>query len=205
MNITILIGSPRKNGNTAALLRPFSRELKAAGCEVRSFHLYDLELRGCTACRHCQEAWDGFHCAIPDDCQMIFDAVMWSDLLILATPIYSWSCPAPMKAVLDRLVYGLNKFYGEKKGPALGTGKQAAILATCGYPPERGADLFEESIRRYCKHSSMIYRGMLAERHLGYHTVFFDGEKERRAREFARFLLSGQSAEGREMERVSTP
>lgn len=189
MNVTILMGSPRKNGNTAALLRPFTEELKAAGCETESFQLYDLELRGCTACRHCQEVWDGFHCAVQDDCQMIFDAVMWSKLVVLATPIYSWTCPAPMKAVLDRLVYGLNKFYGGKKGPALGAGKEAAILATCGYPPERGADLFEESIRRYCKHSAMIYRGMLAERHLGYHTAFFDGEKERHAREFARSLL----------------
>lgn len=189
MNVTILMGSPRKNGNTAALLRPFQEELEAAGCEVRSFQLYDMDLRGCTACRRCQAAWDEFHCAIQDDCQTIFDAVRWCNLLVLATPIYSWSCPAPMKAVLDRLVYGLNKFYGEKKGPALGAGKQAAMLITCGYPPEKGADLFEESVRRYCKHSSMVYRGMLAERHLGYHTVFFDGEKERHAREFARSLL----------------
>lgn len=195
MNVTILMGSPRKNGNTAALLRPFVEELEAADCEVRSFRLYDLDLHGCTACRHCQEKWDDFHCAIRDDCQGIFDAVMRSELLVLATPIYSWSCPAPMKAVLDRLVYGLNKFYGETKGPALGAGKQVAILATCGYPPERGADLFEESIRRYCKHSAMIYRGMLAERHLGYHTVFFDREKERRAREFARSLLKPQNME----------
>lgn len=197
MNVIILMGSPRKNGNTAALLRPFSEELKAAGCAVRPFQLYGLDLHGCTACRHCQEEWGGFHCAIQDDCQEIFDAVLWCGLLVLATPVYSWSCPAPMKAVLDRLVYGLNKFYGEKKGPALGAGKQVAILATCGYPPERGADLFEESIRRYCKHSSMVYRGMLAERHLGYHTSFFDMDKERHAREFARSLLKHQGAEGR--------
>ena len=43
-------------------------------------------------------------------------------------------------------------------------------------------------MRRYCKHSGLRYQGMLAERHLGYNTVFFDGEKERRAREFARKL-----------------
>jgi len=34
------------------------------------------------------------------------------DLLVLASPIYSWYCSPPMKAVLDRLVYGMNKYYG---------------------------------------------------------------------------------------------
>lgn len=189
MKFAVWMGSPRKDGNTAALLGPFLDELKKAGHEVEVSWLYDLQIRGCIACRRCQKEWDGFHCGIQDDMQTLFEMVIRADFLILATPIYSWSCTAPMKAALDRLVYGLNKFYGEKKGPALGRGKQAAILATCGYPPEKGADLFEEAIRRYCKHSSMAYRGMLAERHLGYDTVFFDEEKERRAREFARQLI----------------
>ena len=188
MTFTILMGSPRKNGNTAVLLSPFQKELETAGHSIRLFWLYDLQIHGCTACRSCQQEWDGFHCAIQDDCQAIFEAVCQADVLILATPIYSWFCTAPMKAALDRLVYGLNKFYGKVKGPALGEGKRVAILTTCGYRPERGADLFEEAIQRWCKHSSMVYLGMLAERHLGYDTIFFDDEKERRAREFARSL-----------------
>lgn len=189
MTFTILMGSPRKNGNTASLLRPFKDELKTAGHEVHLFWLYDMQIHGCIACRHCQETWEDFHCAIQDDCQAIFEEVYQADFLILATPIYSWFCTAPMKAVLDRLVYGLNKYYGKEKGPALGKGKQAAIITTCGYRPERGTDLFEEAVRRWCKHSSMVYRGMLAERHMGYDTIFFDDEKERHAREFARKLI----------------
>lgn len=41
-------------------------------------------------------------------------------------------------------------------------------------------------MRRYCKHSQLTYVGMLAERHLGYASVFMDPEKEARARAFAR-------------------
>ena len=33
-------------------------------------------------------------------------------------------------------------------------------------------------MRRYCKHSQLTYVGMLAERHLGYASVFMDPEKE---------------------------
>ena len=37
----------------------------------------------------------------------------------------------------------------------------------------------------------MTYTGMLAERHLGYNVSFMDGEKEQRARAFARTLCAG--------------
>ena len=119
----------------------------------------------------------------------IAERILACDLLVLATPIYSWYCTAPLKALLDRLVYGLNKYYGESKGPSLWTGKALALLETCGYRPEKGADLFEEGIHRYCKHSGLRYLGSHAERHLGYDVPFMDEEKEQRTRNFARMLL----------------
>ena len=98
-------------------------------------------------------------------------------------------CTPPMKALLDRMVYGMNKYYGEKKGPSLWAGKAVALLESCGYRPEKGADLFEEGMRRYCKHSGLRYLGSHAERHLGYGTEFMDGEKAERVRIFARKVL----------------
>lgn len=93
---------------------------------------------------------------------------------MLAIPIYSWYCTPPMKVVLDRLVYGMNKYYGEEKGPSLWEGKQVALITTCGYRPENGADLWESGVRRYCKHSRLNYLGMLTERDLGYSSIFMD-------------------------------
>ena len=70
-----------------------------------------------------------------------------------------------------------------------GAGKTTLFNLLMGfYRPEKGADLLEEGIRRYCKHSQLAYAGMLAERHLGYDTVFLDAEKEAHARAFARKL-----------------
>ena len=94
---------------------------------------------------------------------------------------------------MDRLVYGMNKYYGDEKGPALWAGKTVASITTCGSRPERGADLWEEGLKRYCKHSGLTYLGQLAERHLGYDTEFMDAEKEVRAREFARKIMAGIS------------
>lgn len=185
----ILMGSPRKNGNTAALLVPFCEELERGGAETETVWLYDREISPCRACRVCQRDWAVFGCPQKDDVPAIFDQVLAADLLVLATPIYSWYCTAPMKALLDRLVYGMNKFYGGEKGPSLWEGKAMALLLTCGYRPERGCDLFEEGVRRYCKHSRLRYLGSHAERHLGYDTVFMDDGKAARTRDFARSLL----------------
>jgi hypothetical protein len=64
-----------------------------------------------------------------------------------------------------------------------------ALLLSCGYPPEKGADLFIQGMRRYCRHSGLVFAGSHTERHLGYGTVFMDAEKEARTRAFARELL----------------
>ena len=187
--VLILMGSPRQQGNTAALLEPFCQELKHSGAETEVVRLYDRDIRPCRACRACQKDWTVFGCPQQDDVHSIFDRALAADLMVLATPIYAWYCTAPMKALLDRLVYGMNKFYGETRGPSLWEGKAMALLLTCGYRPEKGCDLFETGMKRYCAHSRLRYLGSHAERHLGYDVSFMDEEKAERTRAFARLLL----------------
>ena len=118
-----------------------------------------------------------------------------ADLLLLASPIYSWYCTAPLKAALDRMVYAMNKYYGDQgRGPSLWRGRAVAAVTTCGYRPERGADLWEEGLQRYCKHSQLRWLGMLSARHLGYSAPFMDGEKAAQARAFAAELLAAMEA-----------
>ncbi|MCD8355566.1 MAG: flavodoxin family protein [Clostridia bacterium] len=189
MNVCILFGSPRKNGNTAQLLQPFIRQLTACSCQLQQFDLYDMQIFPCTACRSCQEDWSAANCCQQDDMQNIFKAVMQCDLLVLASPIYSWYCTPPMKCALDRLVYGMNKYYGDKIGPSIWAGKHIALLTTCGYHPDKGADLWEEGMKRYCKHSKLRYIGMLAERNRSYQEAFMDDNKAAHAHQFANFCI----------------
>jgi len=188
MKYCILMGSPRKNGNTSKLLKPFIEELEHKQDRVDLFWLYDKHIEPCIACPNCQKDWTIFGCCYQDDAQEIFDKIMACDIIIIATPIYSWYCTPPMKAILDRLVYGMNKYYGEEKGPSLWAGKKLAIISTCGYKPEKGSDLFEEGIKRYCKHSELKYAGMLVERDLGYKADFETDDKIKNARLFAQSL-----------------
>ncbi|TWH51927.1 flavodoxin family protein [Sporomusa sp. KB1] len=189
MKACILMGSPRKKGNTNALLEPFIEELAQHQVEHDLIWLYDKRIEPCIACRVCQKDWKIFGCRYNDDVQEIFDTIIACDVIVLATPIYSWYCTPPMKALLDRLVYGMNKYYGDNQGPALWAGKQLAIITTCGYRPEKGADLFAEGVKRYCKHSQLQYLGMLAERDLGYQSIFMDAEKAQHSCFFAQELF----------------
>lgn len=189
MKVCILMGSPRKEGNTAALAAPFVETLKSKGAEVTTFDVYDMDLRPCVACRTCQKDWTIFGCPQQDDMQQIFDAILEADLLVLVSPIYSWYCTPPIKNAIDRLVYGMNKYYGEELGPSIWAGKKMALISTCGYPPGKGADLWEEGMRRYCKHSKLVFLGIAVERQRNYGEQFMDEEKEAKMVEFANHCL----------------
>ena len=98
MNYCILMGSPRKTGNTASLTEHFLKKLEETNAKVERVNLYEKEIKPCIACRKCQETFVSFGCPIRDDMQEIYDKILRCDCLILATPIYSWYCTAPMKA-----------------------------------------------------------------------------------------------------------
>ena len=141
--ITVFRGSPRKNGNTNALCDVVVGDFVKKGIQVTEFDLYRMNIRPCIACRECQKDWSRVTCAQQDDFQLLSDAIMASDVIVLATPIYSWYCTPPVKALLDRMVYAHNMYYGEERGPSLWEGRSLALITTCGYPPEKGADLLE--------------------------------------------------------------
>ncbi len=190
MKATIIYGSPRKKGNTAALLAPFMDELRKNDVILNYFDVYEKKIAGCKACLGCQKDIANVCCVIQDDMQEVLKGMAAADLIVIAAPVYAWSAPAPVKAVIDRAIYASCKYYGDNPhGPALFKGKHLALLTTCGYPVEKGADLYEEMMKRYCKHCGFIYDGMLAERQRNLKEPFMNEAKENHARQFAKSLL----------------
>jgi len=189
MKFCILAGSPRPDGNTAELLKPFMSQLKISGCEVEYITLHDKDVKPCLGCLACQDVEGSFGCVQTDDADKIMDAIIKSDFIVLTTPIYTWYCTAQMKALLDRH-FGLNKFYGTAKG-SLWKGKKVAIIATHGYKAEYATEPFETGIRRLCKHSGLEYTGMYSARDRGDPAAFKTEEAANRAKEFALLLLEG--------------
>ena len=190
MKVCVIYGSPRKNGNTATLLKPFLEELTKAGAWVAFHDVYESDIAGCRVCLECQKDKSRPYCAIEDDMQTILTSAAKADLIVLAAPVYCFGLPGPVKTVLDRLVYPFCKYYGDDPhGPALLRGKRLVFVTTCGYPVDKGADLCDESLRRLAKHMQIDYAGMLAERHRNLKEPFMDEAKEAHARAFAKSLL----------------
>lgn len=190
MRICVLMGSPRERGNTAALTKAFLDQWGQLGQESQVIRLYSRQIHPCVGCMACQDCLDGLGCVQKDDFKDIFLKMSQADGILFATPVYAWYCTAPMKALLDRAVYAGNKNYGRKKGPALLAGKCVASIVTCGYPVEKGADLWEAGLKRVCRHSKMEYMGMFCGQDQGRNVPFMDEEKAVGVREFARALHS---------------
>lgn len=100
--IVILNGSPRKNGNTAALAAEFTRGAKEAGNTVMEFFLDGMDIHGCKGCfgghssRECP-------CVQKDDMDKIYPAVRDCDVIVLATPLYYWNMSGQIRTAIDRL------------------------------------------------------------------------------------------------------
>ena len=188
MKICIVLGSPRLDGNTAELLKPFMEELNRNRAEFSYITLSDKLIYPCKGCYACQHVEGKYGCVQQDDVEDIMNEIIESDCIIYATPIYSWYCTAPMKALLDRH-YGLNKFYGSASG-SLWKGKNCAIIATHGYDVEYGTSPFETGIKRLCEHSHLNYLGMYSVRDEDDLASFQTPEAIEGAKKFARHLLN---------------
>lgn len=55
MNVLMINGSPRKDGNTSIALEEMRKTFEAEGIEVEIVHVGNRDVRGCVACGRCSE------------------------------------------------------------------------------------------------------------------------------------------------------
>jgi multimeric flavodoxin WrbA len=130
--VTILIGSPRKNGSTSILAAEAVRGLEKQGIVTETVFLNDLKLRGCQACYWCKKN-DVAECAVKDDMQKIHSLIQESDGFIVATPIYFSGVTAQTKAWLDRMF----PYVSMNLVPKLPKSKKVSFIFTQNQPDER--------------------------------------------------------------------
>jgi len=82
MKTVIFNGSPRKNGDTVAMINEAKKYLKG---EVKIVDTYYTEISPCIDCRHCLSHEN---CAIDDDMQEIYRLMDEVDNVIIASPLY---------------------------------------------------------------------------------------------------------------------
>ncbi len=107
MKVYAINGSPRKNRNTATLLKKALEGAASQGAETELIHLYDLNFKGCTSCFACKEK-DGKRfgkCAMNDDLTPVLEKLEEADAIVLGSPIYYATVTGEMKSFLERLCF----------------------------------------------------------------------------------------------------
>lgn len=101
MKITVITGSPRKEGNTFAMVDSFIKAAEAKGHEVVRFDAAMMNIGGCHACMTCFKT--GKACSFDDDFNVIAPHILDADAIVYAMPVYWYSIPAQIKGVIDRV------------------------------------------------------------------------------------------------------
>lgn len=159
MNVLALLGSPRRQGNTATVLEQVCDVLSGEGARVEVLPLGGLNLMGCQECFACQKRRDRVNCPVKDDIKWIYPKILRADVLISATPIFCWGASAQLKAVWDRF-YGLTKF-GETSYESMLEGKACALVTTGAGNTADGTDITSRAYRKLSDYMRMRRCGEL--------------------------------------------
>ena len=139
MNILILQGSPRANGNTAWMAEAYKKAAEAAGHEVTLVNVSKKKIAGCLACEYCRTKGNGI-CIQKDDMQELYPLLAEAEVLVLAAPIYYFTLCAQIQAPIQR-IYCVNAPAKVKKmallmssySPGVYEGAKAEYRDICNY------------------------------------------------------------------------
>ena len=145
MQIVYLCGSPRRNGNSDTLAQAFLQRCSEHNAVIKSFHLNDLNYRGCQACDGCKTT--AAQCVITDDLSNVLAAVEQADMLVLASPVYYGDVSAQLKGFIDRTYSYLKPGYIAEKHPnRFKNRKQLVFILAQGHRDDK---MFADILPRY--------------------------------------------------------
>jgi len=132
--MVILLGSPRREGNSAALAERIAAGAAEAGAKVQTFYLHGMKIAPCSACEACHKP-GAKGCVIRDGMQRVYGELSAADAIVYASPIYWFTVSAQLKAAMDRCyALGGSEGYamaGKKIGLAFAFGGEDAFDSGC--------------------------------------------------------------------------
>ncbi|MCX6348834.1 MAG: flavodoxin family protein [Candidatus Aureabacteria bacterium] len=162
MNILAVMASPRRRGNSEALLDEFLIGVAKAGGSSEKVVLVDLRISPCREDHHCLKTGE---CSLTDDAGDLFRKMLAAEKIVLASPVFFYALPAQLKALVDRAELYWNRKYVLKQsipGPA----RQAFVIMVGA---TEGGKTFEGSLltlRHFFLslngsiHGSLLYPGI---------------------------------------------
>ena len=137
--IIAIYGSPRRKGNTAALMKKAVEGARDSGADVEEIVLRDLKISPCLEIYGCLKAGE---CAIKDDFQMVRDKMLNAQGLILASPVFFYTVSSHTKMLMDRFQsLWVKKYWVDKIAKDQRTIKRKGLFISVG--ATKGKKLFD--------------------------------------------------------------
>jgi multimeric flavodoxin WrbA len=121
-------GSPRRNGNTAALIDAILAPMRAAGVRTETVSLAGTVRSGCVACGACQSSGEARCAIVDDDVNGIIEKMIAADAIVIGSPVYTGGITSGTKALLERVGY-VSRWNGDFLRRKVGIGVVAAARA----------------------------------------------------------------------------
>jgi len=139
--IVAIYGSPRRDGNTATLLKRAVEGARDGGADVEEIVLRDYKISPCLEIYNCIKNGE---CAIRDDFPQVLAKLEECSAIMLASPIFFYSVSAHTKIFMDRCQsLWVRKYWIEKqdfgKTPLTRKGLFVSVGATGGVKLFAGA------------------------------------------------------------------
>ena len=99
MDVLVFLGSPRKKGNSEILTEAMLEGVRLEGGMPEIIRLCDLKISPCISCGGCDKKGK---CVVEDDMTPLYEKIIATDKIILASPIYFYGITAQAKAFIDR-------------------------------------------------------------------------------------------------------
>jgi multimeric flavodoxin WrbA len=132
--VLVLLGSPRKKGNSAILAKQIARGAESAGAKVETIFLHARKIAPCKSCYVCQKPGSK-GCSIKDDMQSIYTKLLKADAWVIASPVYWFTMSAQTKLFMDRCFalpsYAKNPFSGKRIAVAMSYGANDPFDSGC--------------------------------------------------------------------------
>lgn len=127
MNVLMINGSPRGNGNTAIALREMKNVFAQEGIEVTELNVGAKAVRGCIACNKCAELGK---CVFDDAVNEAAPLLAKADGVVVASPVYYASANGNLISFLDRLFYSRRCDLTMKVGASVVCARRGGCSAT---------------------------------------------------------------------------
>lgn len=106
MKIIAVNASPRKNWNTAQLVKAAAEGASESGAEIEVIDLYTIgRYSGCISCFGCKTEKYYGECICNDDLKPVLEKIRTADGLIIGTPNYLGEGTAAFRALYERLIF----------------------------------------------------------------------------------------------------